>query len=49
MDIPYKVDIEGDTCLNPNELVEKIKHKYNLNKKQVKELKKIINEKNKSI
>lgn len=49
MDIPYKIEIESDTCLNPNELIEKIKQKYNLNEKQIKKLKRMINEKNKSI
>ena len=45
MDIPYKIEIMGDTCLSPNELMERIKHKYNLNEEQTKELKGIINEK----
>ncbi len=46
MDIPYKIEIESDKCLEPEELIEKIKIKYKLNEKRVKKLKRIISEKN---
>ena len=49
MKIPYKIEIEGNECLPPEELVDRIKIKYNLNKKELNKLIFIINEENKNI
>ena len=49
MDIPYKLEIKGDKCLTPKDLINEIKKQYHLDNKQITELKRIINEKNKSI
>ena len=49
MDIPYKLEIKGDKCLEPQELLDEIKSKYNLNKEEMNKLIFIINEKDKSI
>ena len=45
MDIPYKLEIKGDKCLEPLELLDEIKSKYNLNKEEMDKLKRIIDEK----
>jgi hypothetical protein len=49
MDIPYKLEIKGNKCLEPQELLDEIKSKYNLNKEEMNKLIFIINEKDKSI
>ena len=49
MDIPYKLEIKGDKCLEPQELLDEIKSKYNLNKEEMNKLIFIINEKDKRI
>ena len=49
MKLPYRLEIEGDECLGPIELVNEIKSKYNLTKEEVDKLIYIINEENKSI
>ena len=45
MDKPYKLEIKGDKCLEPQELLDEIKSKYNLNKEEMDKLKRIIDEK----
>ena len=45
MDIPYKLEVKGNKCLEPQELLGEIKNKYNLNKKEMDKLKRIIDEK----
>tara|TARA_B100001094_G_scaffold316577_1_gene357989 strand:+ start:4794 stop:4997 length:204 start_codon:yes stop_codon:yes gene_type:complete len=49
MDIPYKLEVRGDKCLSPKDLFSEIKKEYNLNDEQIKDLKRTMNEKNKSI
>lgn len=49
MDIPYKLEVKGNKCLEPQELLGEIKNKYNLTKEEVERLMLIINEENKNI
>ena len=49
MKIPYKMEITGDECLEPVELINEIKKKYNLTKEETDKLLFIINEENKNI
>ena len=43
MEIPYGIEIKGDECLEPEELINEIKRKYNLTKEEVDKLLFIIN------
>tara|TARA_R100000008_G_C3437889_1_gene92910 strand:+ start:357 stop:506 length:150 start_codon:yes stop_codon:yes gene_type:complete len=49
MNIPYKLEVSGDKCLEPEELIDEIKKKYNLNEEELNKLIFIINEEDKSI
>mgnify|MGYP003117949016 FL=1 len=47
--IPYKLEVSGDECLEPEVLINEIKNKYNLTRKEMERLMSIINEENKNI
>ena len=47
--IPYKLEVSGDECLEPEVLINEIKNKYNLTRKEIERLMSIINEENKNI
>jgi hypothetical protein len=47
--IPYRIEVGGDECLEPETLINEIKKKYNLTKEEVERLMLIINEENKNI
>ena len=49
MDIPYKIEMGGEECLEPVDLINEIKKKYNLTKEETDKLLFIINEENKNI
>ncbi len=49
MNIPYKLEVAGDECLEPEDLINEVKKKYNLNKEELDKLIFIINEEDKSI
>ena len=49
MKIPYRLEIKGDECLGPIELLNEIKNNFDLTKEEMDKLIFIINEKDKSI
>tara|TARA_R100000008_G_C3554039_1_gene152154 strand:+ start:401 stop:595 length:195 start_codon:yes stop_codon:yes gene_type:complete len=47
--IPYKIEVSGDECFEPEALIDEIKKRYKLTKKEIERLMLIINEENKNI
>ena len=49
MKIPYGLEIRGEECLSPEDLINEIKKKHDLNQEEMDKLIFIINEEDKSI